>query len=182
MPAIRETVSRLSPMTTTPPAARSSEPVPFILLIIVCMAGVQVLGVASAALGSRGISGWFSELTAPAGNPPAWVFAIVWPVLYAMIGASLALIIRRGGRAKKPLLVAFAAQMLLNVAWTPVFFGAYQITAALVVIVALWIAIAVLIALLWPRIRSAAWLLVPYFLWVSYAMYLNYGYWTLNVG
>ncbi|NNM27955.1 MAG: tryptophan-rich sensory protein, partial [Akkermansiaceae bacterium] len=118
----------------------------------------------------------------PPGTPPGWVFGPVWTVLYALIGAALALVWHRGeaGPPKRAAVTAWFVQFALNLLWTPVFFGAHRILPALAVIVALLAAIAITILLFRKVDRPASWLLVPYLCWVSYATYLNAGYLVLN--
>ena len=105
--------------------------------------------------------------------PPSWVFAPVWTLLYVMMGVSLALLINRDGKAA---LYWFGAQLLLNYAWTPVFFGLDSPALALVVIVALLGALLVTAVKAWEYSRLAAYLLVPYVVWVCFATVLNAAY------
>jgi tryptophan-rich sensory protein len=98
------------------------------------------------------------------------------------MGAAVALVWHRApaGPAKRGALVLFAIQFLLNMAWSPVFFALQQIGLALAVIVTLWVAIILTIRRFLPLDRTAAFLLTPYLLWVSYATYLNAGFLILN--
>jgi len=152
------------------------------LKIVICVLVVEGLGVASGYSTVSSIKTWYSALEKPVGTPPNWVFGPVWTALYAMMGISLALVWHRAspGQLKASGIAWFVMQMILNVAWTPVFFGAHQIHAALFVISGLWIAIVVTIFYFQKLDRIAALLLVPYLLWVSYATYLNAGYMMLN--
>lgn len=128
------------------------------------------------------ISGWYAGLARPALAPPNWVFGPVWTTLFILMGVAAFLVWDRGwGRREvKVALAAFAGQLALNVGWSYLFFGRQSPGAALLEIVALWLAI-VLTALLFFRIRRpAAWLLLPYLLWVSFASYLNFAFWRLN--
>ena len=128
------------------------------------------------------IDSWYSTLNKPPGTPPNWLFGPVWTTLYLLIGIAFALIWHQhqAQLGKTRLTLFFALQLILNLAWTPVFFGARQITAALVVIILLWISILFTIRELAKFSKTAALLLVPYLLWVSYASYLNAGYTFLN--
>jgi tryptophan-rich sensory protein len=150
--------------------------------IVICVLGVEALGIASGWLTAASIPTWYATLERPPGNPPNWVFGPVWTVLYAMIGTAWALIChqRKEVPGRSPALAWFAGQLALNLAWTPVFFGAHRLGAALVVIVALLVAIGVTIFKFRRLDRLAALLLVPYFCWVAYASYLNAGYFVLN--
>ena len=142
----------------------------------------QAVGVTGALLTNTGRSPWYRSLEKPAFNPPAWVFGPVWTTLYAMMGVALFLLWRRrhAHRGARAALGAFAVQLALNAAWTPVFFGARSLAGGLVVIVLLWLAIAATIALGWRASRAAALLLVPYLLWVTFATALNATLLSLN--
>ncbi|MBI1179906.1 MAG: tryptophan-rich sensory protein [Alphaproteobacteria bacterium] len=121
---------------------------------------------------------WYAGLAKPAFNPPPWVFAPVWTVLYVLIGAA-------GWRLWRaaPGSVAMAlwwGQLALNFLWSPVFFAAHRIGLALVVIVLLLAATLGVIAAAWRRDRPAALLFAPYALWVVFATLLNAALWRLN--
>jgi tryptophan-rich sensory protein len=138
---------------------------------------------AAAAVGSQFLPGpWYAALEKPAWNPPAWVFGPVWTFLYLLIGVSAWLVWREeglaadGGRAM-PLWVA---QLVLNAAWSWIFFGLQRSGLALIEILLLWLAI---LATIWSfrRVsRTAALLLLPYLAWVSFAAVLNGALWRLN--
>lgn len=150
--------------------------------ITICVVAIEVLGGLSGYLTASSIKDWFTTLNKPPGNPPNWVFGPVWTTLYAMIGISLARIwhLQDKSPLRQKALLCFFLQMLLNLAWTPVFFGAHHIAAALAVIITLLILIAATIVLFRKLDKPAAFLLVPYLLWVSYATYLNAAYLALN--
>lgn len=121
---------------------------------------------------------WYQGLLKPAFNPPPWVFAPVWTILYAMVAIAGWRIFEQphaGSRAK-----LWAAQLVLNFLWTPIFFGAHQIGLALIVVLLLLAAILALIAASWPQDRVTAWLLMPYAAWVAFASLLNGAIWHLN--
>ena len=124
---------------------------------------------------------WYREIARPAWTPPNWLFGPVWTVLYATMGISAWLVWREGGfRKQRWPLGLFIGQLALNAAWTPIFFGLAQFGVALVEIVILWCAILATI-LAFRRVRvAAAWLLVPYLAWVTYATTLNAGFWWMN--
>jgi tryptophan-rich sensory protein len=157
---------------------------PFWLKVVLCILGVELLGSVSGLLTASSIRDWYGGLVRPPGNPPNWIFGPVWTLLYAMMGGALALVWHRveSSPARRSALVWFAIQFVLNLAWTPVFFGAHHIAAALLVITALLIAIGVTIYHFRRVHRVAAALLVPYLGWVGYATYLNAGYLVLNGG
>lgn len=145
--------------------------------IIVCLAVGAIGSLATAAA----ITGWYVTLTKPWFNPPSWVFAPVWTILYILMGLSLArLLLARHSRQRFEALITFGGQLVFNLLWSPLFFGAHAIAAALVVIMVLWLGIAATIKYAWRVDRTAALLLVPYILWVSFALMLNAALWWLN--
>lgn len=145
---------------------------------------VFVLAVAGAAsFGGMFMPGeWYAGLNRPALNPPGWVFGPVWSVLYVMIAVSGWRVWRTegAGRLRSLGLVVFFVQLVLNALWSWIFFGLHALGWALVEIAALNLTIAAMIVIFWRVNRPAAWLLVPYWLWVSFASYLTWGYWKLN--
>ena len=121
---------------------------------------------------------WYEALEKPFFNPPNWLFGPVWSILYVLIGIA-------GWRVWQlhdngSLAIVWIVQLLLNFLWSPVFFGAQSIGGALMIILALLAAILVFIALAWQRDRVAAWLFVPYALWVAFASTLNGSIFALN--
>lgn len=126
-------------------------------------------GVAGGGGGRRARPRWAS--------PPAWVFAPAWTALYALIGGAAWLAFRAGAtrtRAVRTALVAYLAQLVLNAAWSPVFFGLGKPCAAMAVLLGLD---ATVVATVWAFARvsaAAAWLLVPYAAWLAYATALNW--------
>ncbi len=135
------------------------------------------LGTASGLSSVGGADSWYRDLMKPPGTPPPWIFGPVWSVLYLMMGTALGRLIHR--RAW-PAVAVFGFQMVMNLAWTPVFFGAHQIGAALGVILFMWLGLLVTILVARKSDPLAPWLLVPYLVWVSYASYLNAGIFWLN--
>lgn len=155
---------------------------PLWLKSIISVIVVVALGTLSGLLTASAIRDWYASLVEPPGTPPNWLFGPVWTVLYTFMGIAVARIwhLADGGVARRNALISFVVQMLLNLAWTPVFFGAHRIGIALVIIIGLLIMIGVTIHHFRKLDRPAAILLAPYFLWVSYATYLNAGYLALN--
>ena len=124
---------------------------------------------------------WYKDLDKPRWRPPDWLFAPVWAVLYLLIGASGWLVWIEAGFAGAALpLGVYALQLLLNAAWTPIFFGLHRPGLAMVEILILWGFIVATIATFYPVSVAAAWLLVPYFTWVSFAAALNLSIWRRN--
>lgn len=128
---------------------------------------------------------WYADLTKPSWTPPSWLFPPVWTTLYVMIAVAGWLVWERrtqlpGAPGIAALMALFAAQLVLNAAWSWLFFGLHRPLWALVDIVLLWASIAALIALFWRVRPLAGGLLIPYLLWVSYATALNAALWQLN--
>lgn len=124
---------------------------------------------------------WYHSLNQPAIHPPDWVFAPVWSVLYIMMFLSLFLFLESDKTADKSAQLAlFVIQLLLNLSWSPVFFGIKNIEAALIILIMLWIFIAVVIVMFYKHSKISAILLIPYFLWTTFALYLNWQIFRLN--
>ena len=124
---------------------------------------------------------WYAALEKPAFNPPAWLFAPVWTVLYVAMGVGAWRIwCLPGSTERKLALRQFGVQLILNAAWSPVFFGAQSLAGGLAVIVLLLFAIAATIQRFHPLDKPAAWLLAPYLAWVSFATLLNVALLALN--
>ncbi len=155
---------------------------PLFARILICVVVIELLGFASGFSTFSSIKTWYADLEKPPGTPPNWLFGPAWTTLYALIGVAVALVWHKvePGPQKKRALGWFTVQMVLNLLWTPVFFGMHRIGAALVVIIALWLTIVFTIIAFRKLNPVAGWLLVPYLLWVSYATYLNAGQFVLN--
>ncbi|PIT92830.1 MAG: TspO protein [Candidatus Harrisonbacteria bacterium CG10_big_fil_rev_8_21_14_0_10_42_17] len=125
---------------------------------------------------------WYIELVKPALNPPSWIFGPVWTTLFALMGITAFLVWKKGldRRDVKIALGIFLGQLVLNTLWSIIFFDLHSPGGALIEIVFLWLAILATIIAFAKISKPAAWLLVPYILWVSFAMYLNYAIWVLN--
>jgi tryptophan-rich sensory protein len=113
--------------------------------------------------------------------PPGWLFGVVWTLLYAMMGIALSIILARGRRTGVGRAVTlFAIQLALNAAWTPVFFGLHSVGGAMLIIVLLWLMLGWTVAAFWSVRDVAGILLVPYWLWVTFATALNAAIWRMN--
>ena len=125
------------------------------------------------------IRSWYSTLIKPTFSPPNWLFGPVWTLLFLMMGVAFYLVWREGKRAHKALKI-FGIQLFLNTLWSFLFFGAESPGLALIEIALLWIMILVTIVNFSKISKTAAWLLVPYLLWVSFASVLNAAIFQLN--
>ena len=144
--------------------------------------GMLLLGfVSSMVSGSGPGNPWFDGLAKPAIYPPPQVFGIVWSVLYAMMGLAVAVIMSaRGAWGRGQAVIAFVVQLLINLAWSPMFFAAHQITGALVVIAVLDVAVIVTIWLFWRVRPLAGALMLPYLAWILFATLLNWQFLEAN--
>lgn len=151
--------------------------------LVVCIAACLGAGAAGAVATTPEIEGWYRELAKPNWTPPDGVFGPVWTTLYILMAVAAWLVWRPAGwRAAAVPLALFAAQLLLNVAWSWIFFGLHQVGWALAEIIVLWLAIAATTAAFFRRSQTAGWLLTPYLAWVSLAAALNLAIWRLNAG
>jgi tryptophan-rich sensory protein len=139
-------------------------------------------GVIGSVFTTSSASGWYITITKPTLNPPAWVFGPVWTTLYVLMGISAFLVWKKGWNRRdvKIALSIFAGQLILNTLWSIIFFGLHSPGWALIEIILLWLAILATIITFAKISKLAGWLLVPYILWVSFAMYLNYSIYVLN--
>lgn len=148
------------------------------------MAGWLALCFAAAAIGSVAsirASTFYTTLARPDWAPPGDVFGPVWTVLYALMAIAAWLVWRANGlQGARGALLLFALQLMLNLGWSALFFGARQIGWALAELVLLWLAIAATALAFRRHDRRAAWLLLPYLAWVSYAGLLNALIWQAN--
>lgn len=126
-------------------------------------------------------SRWYQGLAKPAFQPPAWVFPIAWTILYILLGVALAMILNaRGAKWRGLALSLFAFQMMLNLLWSPLFFGAHQVSAALLLLLVLFVAAAACTILFKSIRKMAGWLMLPYLAWLAFATLLNFEVDRLN--
>lgn len=146
------------------------------------LAGFVVLCLAVGALGGwatvQSVAEWYPALNKPSWTPPPWVFAPVWTMLYILMGLAAWLVWRKGNA--RTAMVLFGIQLLLNLAWSFLFFGARSPVLGLVDIVVLWFAIAAMILAYFSKSRLAALMMLPYLAWVSFATALNAAIYALN--
>lgn len=147
-----------------------------------CVTVILIFGTGSGYLANSGYGNhWFAALAKPALMPPGPVFAIVWPILYVLLGFSVAVVIHaRGARGRGIALMLFVVQMLCNFIWSPMFFAAHEVSLALYLLGVILL-LAAITTVLFARIRTgAALLMLPYLLWLCFAFYLNYEVGRLN--
>jgi tryptophan-rich sensory protein len=148
---------------------------------------VALLGASAAAEGagawltSRSVATWYPTLVKPVWTPPGWIFGPVWTLPYLLMAVAAWLVWRERVRHPVgPALTLYVVQLIVNVAWSGLFFGLQDPAAGLVGIGVLWVAIVATMTAFCRARRLAAWLLAPYAMWVSYAAALNWALWRLN--
>lgn len=151
---------------------------------IIAIPAIVLGGLAMGWLSNSGMdNGWYRGLEQPPFQPPSWMFGVVWTALYALMGLALAIVWNEpASKMRTAALSIFFVQLLLNFAWSPVFFGAQLIEVGLLLLIAILVA-ALVTAKLFRRVRPVAgWLLLPYLLWLCLAVTLNYETGRLNPG
>jgi TlyA family rRNA methyltransferase/putative hemolysin len=151
---------------------------------LVTVPAIVLLGSLSGWLSNSGYGNpWFDALDKPFFMPPGWVFGVVWPVLYALLGIAAAVILAEPpSPARKKALILFFVQLALNFAWSPLFFAAQAVTIALVTIFAMTAIAAMAAGQFWRIRRVAGALMLPYLAWLCFAAALNAAIGRLNPG
>ena len=130
---------------------------------------------------SSAVTGWYATLHKPSFNPPDWLFGPVWTVLYIIMGISLFMIWNlEPSKERNIALLLFMVQLIVNFCWSFIFFHFKLIGPALIDIIILWISLVVMLILIYMIKPLAAYINIPYFLWVSFASVLNGAYYFLN--
>jgi translocator protein len=152
------------------------------LKIILAIALCLGIGLGSAIITGTFDANWYAQLNLPSWQPPPYLFAPVWTILYILMGISLAIIWLKEipYQAKKTTYTLFAVQLIFNFLWTILFFKQHLIAIALVDILLLLHTIFLLLFFMSQISKLATWLLVPYCLWVAFATYLNFTIWMMN--
>lgn len=160
----------------------ADRPTPPVQRFLIAVLPVVAVSVAGSLVTTPNIPTWYAGLAKPGFTPPNWLFGPVWTTLYVMMAYAIwrILSLPKDQPGRTAAVAAFFVQLALNSLWSFAFFGARSPVAGLVVIAALIVAILATIRAFWPLDRLAAWLLVPYLAWVSYATALNGAIWHLN--
>ncbi len=149
-----------------------------IISVVVCLG----VGFISSIATQTGVNDWYTTIEKPSFTPPNWLFGPVWTALYIMMGISAGMVWSRGLHHVwvKTALYHFIFQLLFNALWSLVFFGLEQPFYALIVIFILLVLI--FLSIKWFKVvsKTAAYLLIPYLLWVMFATALNFEIWRLN--
>lgn len=143
----------------------------FILSILLPLA----IGFFASFFTQASVDTWYQTINKPVINPPDWVFAPVWTLLYILVGLAFYLVWEKNfGSKKKMLLTIYFAQLFLNFLWSLLFFGLKNPILGLIDIILLWLFIFMNIIVFYRVIKAAGYLLIPYLIWVSYALLLNF--------
>ena len=149
-----------------------------LIIITICL----IVGFLSAIATQSSVSAWYPTLSKPVFTPPNWLFAPVWTVLYILMGTAAGMVWNKGYYHKwvKTALYHFGFQLILNASWSILFFGMHLVVPALLIIISLFILL--LFTFKWFKVVKpiAAYLLLPYLIWVAYATALNFEIWRLN--
>lgn len=153
-----------------------------VLKLVAAVAICESAGLIGSLFTTSEIPTWYRELVKPALNPPSWVFGPVWTTLFFLMGIAAYLVWRQGLQKPRVRLALgiFTGQLVLNVVWSILFFGLHRPDLAFIEITLLWLAILITMIAFFKLSKPAAWLLLPYLLWVSFASYLNFAIWQLN--
>ncbi|MBU2109958.1 tryptophan-rich sensory protein [Patescibacteria group bacterium] len=153
-----------------------------IFKLIIAIVVSELAGVVGSVFTVSAIPTWYAGLVKPTLNPPSWLFGPVWITLYFLMGIAAFLVWRKGfeRRDVKMALGIFGVQLFLNAIWSIIFFGLHNPFWAFIEIIVLWLAIVWTIVVFYRISKPAAYLLLPYILWVSFAGYLNYSIWMIN--
>jgi len=149
-----------------------------IFAILIC----QLAGLVGSLFTYESIPNWYASLKMPSLNPPNWIFGPVWITLYTLMGVSLYLVWTKGLNKKnvRRAIMIFSIQLALNSIWSILFFGLKLPFYALIEIVVLWFAIAFTIFEFYKISEKSGLILLPYIVWVTFALFLNYNIWVLN--
>lgn len=150
------------------------------IVYIICPLVCLVLGFLSGVQTADSISTWYAQLNKPSWNPPNWLFGPVWSILYILMGVSLAMVLNSTSTLKTKAVIVFSVQLILNLAWSYIFFVQKNMGGALIEIIFLLIFIIVTIVSFYPIRKTASYLLLPYLCWVAFASFLNYTIYSLN--
>lgn len=152
------------------------------LKLITAIAVSEMAGIIGSLFTTPSIAGWYVSIAKPVFTPPNWIFGPVWTTLFILMGIAAFLVWRRGldRRNVRIALTFFLLQLVLNTAWSVIFFGLHSPGGAFAEIILLWLMIFATIIFFAKISRTATVLLLPYILWVSFAGYLNYSIWVLN--
>lgn len=153
-----------------------------ILKLVISIAIPLSVGAIAGIFTVSSVSTWYSTLNKPSFNPPNWIFAPVWNLLYILMGVALFIVWEKGKENEyfKKAIWIFGIQLFLNFLWSFIFFYFHRPDLAFAEVILLWVLILLNIFYFSKISKLAAWLLAPYIFWVSFAAFLNFSIWKLN--
>lgn len=153
-----------------------------VIRLLISILLVQLIGFFGSLFNNSKSFIWYFGLTKPELTPASWIFPIIWIILYLLIGISLYMIWRLNENItfKRNILIIFSIHLLLNILWSFIFFGLNEILFSVIIILILWFFIFINIMQISKVSAIASALLIPYLLWVSFAIYLNISIYILN--
>jgi len=153
-----------------------------LIKLLISIFAVAAAGAIGSVITSSSVATWYLSLPKPSFNPPSWVFGPVWTVLFLLMAIAAYLIWKKGWKRPevRVALSLYSVQLVLNVLWTVLFFGYHNLAAAYVEVIILWFAIFLTIEFFRGISKAAAWLLLPYLLWVAFAAFLNFSLWNIS--
>ena len=163
-------------------ASKSQLRMSFLRYALFTVPAILLLGSVSGRISGSGYgNAWFDALQKPAMMPPGWTFGIAWTILYILLGLALALVLHaRVARGRGLAIALFVLQLLLNFAWSPIFFAYHEVAAAFWTILAIILLSAATAVLFWRIRRAAALLMLPYLAWLGFAALLTWQIGALN--
>lgn len=156
--------------------------IPRIFKLVIAIIVSELAGIIGSLFTVQSIQSWYSTLARPEFAPPNWVFGPVWTTLFALMGIAAFLVWEKGWNLRKVKIAlgVFVGQLILNTLWSIIFFDLHSPGFALVEIIFLWLAILWTIVAFHKVSKTAAYLLLPYIAWVTFAAFLNYAIYALN--
>jgi translocator protein len=152
-----------------------------ILKLVISIVICEFAGIIGSFFTMKSIPNWYKKIKKPSFNPPNWIFGPVWTLLYFLMGISLYLIWNSNKNLDISLaVIIFSIQLILNIAWSMIFFKLKSPKYAFIEIIFLFISILATIIIFYQISRIASYMLIPYILWVSFASILNFYVWILN--
>jgi len=153
-----------------------------IITLLICLAIPLLIGFIGSQFTIESVKTWYTTINRPSFNPPNWVFAPVWTTLYVLMGIASFRVWQKRKTAEwfHWAVIIYFVQLIFNLMWSFIFFELHQIGFALVEIILLLLLIIINAFIFYRFDKLAAWLFLPYFLWVSFATYLTYSIFILN--
>ena len=152
---------------------KKAKPYIFSILLALTVGGLSALAIAN----NMNV---YDKINAPPLSPPGWLFPVVWTILFILMGISSAIIFTSKSKQKDDALFIYAVSLVLNFSWSIFFFNILSFIVSFIILVALWLSIIITIIKYYKINKPAAWLQLPYLLWVTFAGYLNFAIILLN--